>query len=219
MTARPGSPRVWNDAKEKFERHQILWRESETKSRPPALPDGHAVFWSDGKTNWILFGNPLPTLRCPATFEAWQDRATWETLSPQTNLLSAADGAPVKLHSGAIAWNAWRKRWVTIFMEAFGKPSAFGEVWYAEANSPLGHWGKAVKVLSHDNYTFYNPQLHPEFTSEGSPVLFFEGTFSQAFADHPAATPRYDYNQILYRLDLDDARLKPAAALPAPEAK
>jgi hypothetical protein len=67
-----------------------------------------------------------------------------------------------------------------------------------------------VKVLSHDNYTFYNPRLHPEFTDPDSPVLLFEGTYTATFADRPQPTPRYDYNQILYRLDLDDAALAPA---------
>jgi hypothetical protein len=67
-----------------------------------------------------------------------------------------------------------------------------------------------VKVLSHKNYTFYNPRLHVEFAPEGSSSLFFEGTYTMQFADKPAPTPRYDYNQILYQLDLDDAALKPA---------
>jgi hypothetical protein len=67
-----------------------------------------------------------------------------------------------------------------------------------------------VKVLSHANYAFYNPRLHPEFTPARSPLLLFEGTLSKAFADHPEPTPRYDYNQILYRVDLDDSRLAPA---------
>ena len=95
-------------------------------------------------------------------------------------------------------------------MQHFGKPSAFGELWYAESNAPTGPWGPAMKVLSHENYTFYNPCLHPEFTSEGSPMLIFEGTYTTAFANKPAPTPRYDYNQILYRLDLDDPALRPA---------
>ena len=95
-------------------------------------------------------------------------------------------------------------------MENFGKPSAFGELWYAEAPAPTGPWGTAVKILSHDNYTFYNPRLHPEFTPTNSRVLIFEGTYTQTFADRPQPTPRYDYNQILYRLDLDDPALKPA---------
>jgi hypothetical protein len=52
--------------------------------------------------------------------------------------------------------------------------------------------------------------LHPEFTAEESAVLLFEGTYTMQFADRPPPTPRYEYNQVLYRLDLDDAGLKPA---------
>jgi hypothetical protein len=99
----------------------------------------------------VLFGNPFPTLRCPATFEAWRDASTWEPLKPQETLSAADGGRAVKPHTGSIAWNPWRKRWVTAFMEWFGKPSAFGELWYAEAGSPTGPWGPAVKILSHDN--------------------------------------------------------------------
>ena len=95
-------------------------------------------------------------------------------------------------------------------MQNGGEPSPFGELWYAEANAPTGPWGTAVKVLSHDNYTFYNPRLHPEFTPDESPMLIFEGTYTATFAKHPPATPRYDYNQMLYRLDLDDPALAPA---------
>ena len=95
-------------------------------------------------------------------------------------------------------------------MENLGKPSAFGELWYAEAGAPAGPWGKAVKVLSHDNYTFYNPRLHPEFTPDGSPILIFEGTYTAEFANKPEPTPRYNYNQMIYRLDLDDPALAPA---------
>jgi hypothetical protein len=188
----------------------VTGNSGEAAKQPPA-PDGHPAFWTDdaGK-KWVLFGNPLPKLRLPATFEAWQDPATWEVLKPQESLPSAADGKPVKLHTGSIAWNPFRKRWVTVFMQAFGKPSAFGELWYAEADRPTGPWGKAVKVLSHENYTFYNPRLHPEFTPADSPVLLFEGTYTQEFADRPPPTPRYDYNQILYRLDLDDPALRAA---------
>jgi hypothetical protein len=68
-----------------------------------------------------------------------------------------------------------------------------------------------VKVLSHHNYTFYNPRIHCEASDGKSPVLLFEGTYTQQFADRPQPTPRYDYNQILYRLDLDDPALRPAS--------
>ena len=202
---------VWNEVSSSFERVRVLWDKSAQSPKPPPVPEGHPAFWKDaaGK-EWILFGNPLPTLRCPATFEAWQDSTTWEVLKPPDSMASATDGSPVKLHSGSMAWNPWRKRWVTVFMQGFGKPSAFGELWYAEAIAPTGPWGPAVKIVSHNNYTFYNPRIHPEFTATDSPVLIFEGTFTQQFADRPPPTPRYDYNQILYRLDLDDPALKPA---------
>ncbi len=201
---------VWNEEKNVFEKLKTVWTKSDATPKAPPVPDGHAVAWRDaaGK-DWLLFGNPLPRLRCPATFEAWQDAKTWEVLTPQASLPSASGGT-VKPHSGSIAWHPTRKRWVTVFMESFGKPSVFGELWYAEADAPTGPWGTAVKVLSHDNYTFYNPRLHIEFTPEGSPWLFFEGTYTAEFANKPTPTPRYNYNQILYRLDLNDAALKPA---------
>jgi hypothetical protein len=196
---------VWNDTERKFESLRTVWVKSDAAPKPPPMPEGHPVIWRDeGGREWLLFGNPFPTLRCPARFEAWQDPKTWEVLEPRAVLKAAGNGQEVKPHSGSIAWNAYRRRWVTVFMEKFGKPSAFGELWYAEAKLPNGPWGPAVKVLSHENYTFYNPVLHPEFTAEDSPVLLFEGTYTMQFADRPVPTARYDYNQILYRLDLDD---------------
>ena len=202
---------VWNDQTEEFDRLRVLWTKSEQSPKQPPAPDGHPARWKDSEgRDWVLFGNPLPFLRCPATFEAWQDSSKWEVLEPQKTFVSAKDGQPVKPHSGSIAWNAFRKRWVTVFMESFGKPSAFGELWYAEADAPTGPWGKAVKILSHDNYTFYNPRLHPEFTPADSPILIFEGTYTAEFADRPGPTARYNYNQMLYRLDLDAPALAPA---------
>jgi hypothetical protein len=201
---------VWNDQTERFEHFRTLWKKSAEAPKSPPAPMGHPSFLQRDGVQWVLFGDPLPTLRFPATFEAWQDSSTWEEMEPQRELTSAADGAGVKPHSGSIGRSAFRKRWVAVFMQSFGKPSAFGEIWYAEAREPTGPWGPAVKILSHDNYTFYNPRIHFELTQAESPILVFEGTFTQTFADKPHPTPRYDYNQILYRLDLDDPRLEPA---------
>ncbi len=201
---------LWNDATAAFERHRTLWQASENKPKP-TWPNGHPALWKDpqGK-EWVYLGDPLPTLRFPATFEGWQDQAQWEMLIPQKTLAVAASGEKVTPHSGSIAWNPWRKRWVTVFLQSFGKPSALGELWYAEADAPIGPWGPAVKILTHDNYTFYNPRLHPEFTADDSPILLFEGTYTDEFANHAPPTPRANYNQILYRLDLDDPALAPA---------
>jgi hypothetical protein len=201
---------VWNDATANFERLKVIWTKSNDAPKQPPAPDGHGALWKDGGKEWMLFGDPLPRLRCPATYEAWQDPSTWETLKPQETLPSATDMKPVKPHSGSIAWNAYRRRWVTVFMQARGQPSDCGELWYAEADAPTGPWGPAIKILSHENYTFYNPLIHPDFTPATSPILLFEGTYTREFANRPIPTPRYNYNQILYRLDLDDPALAPA---------
>ncbi len=202
---------VWNEEKESFDPLKVLWTKSEAQPKQPMMPNGHPSFMKDAQgKEWVYFGDPLPKVRCAATFEAWQDPAAWEVLKPQESLVSATDGKAVKPHTGSIAWNGFRKRWVTVFMEAGGKPSVFGELWYAEADAPTGPWGKAVKVLTHDHYTFYNPRLHPEFTPEGSPILIFEGTYTKEFSDGKEFTPRYDYNQMIYRLDLNDSKLKAA---------
>ncbi len=198
---------IWDDAAAVFRPHRMVWTKSAATPRPPPLPDGHALRWRDGSGgDRVLFCNPFPMLACGATLAAWEDPAAWEVLEPQVTVPSAA-GTAVTPHRGSIAWNGFRGRWIGVFTEKFGTPSAFGEVWYAEAQSPTGPWGRAVKVLSHDNYSFYNPRLHPELTDPDGPVVVFEGTYSTMFAADPPPTPRYDYNQILYRLDLDDPAL------------
>lgn len=202
---------IWDEAREQFLPLRSLWTRAGGGKEPGLLPRGHQVRWTDPSgVEWLLLGDPFPFFRVRARFEEWRDPSRWESLEPQASLLAAADGARVSPHSGSIAWSPHLHRWVTVFVESFGKPSFLGEVWYAESPSPTGPWGKAVKVLSHDNYTFYNPCVHAELVPEGSPVLLFEGTYTAQFADHPAVTPRHEYNQVLYRLDLDDARLEPA---------
>ena len=201
---------VWNDETSNFESIEVLWDKKDGGSEPELQPVGHPVFWTDGDgKRWLLFGDPFPSIRMPATFEGWRDRKRWEALNPP-KVVNGADGRKVKPHRGSISWNAYRRKWVSVFCENGGDPSMLGELWYTESDSPLGPWGEAVKVLSHRKLTFYNPRLHPEFTPEDSPVLLFEGTYCQTFSGEPRHTPRHDYNQILYRLDLDDPRLAPA---------
>jgi hypothetical protein len=206
---------VWNESRRSFERLKVIWKMSAESPRSPVVPQGHAVPWKDAAgEDWMLFTHPFPAMRCPATFEAWQDPASWEPLTQQATLMAADGSGEVKphrgVHSGGMGWHPWRQKWVSVFQQNGGTPSALGELWYAEADAPTGPWGPAVKVLTHRNYTFYNPCLHLDFTPTGSPMLLFEGTYTHTFSANPTPTPRYDYNQILYRLDLDDPRLKPA---------
>ncbi|WP_367872037.1 hypothetical protein [Luteolibacter sp. Populi] len=199
----------WENGENAFKPIKPVWKTADGKK--PLLLRGHPFTWSDpaGK-KWLLFGDPFPTARCPATYEAWSDPATWEKIDEPAAPRAADDGSEVKPHRGSVVWSPFRKRWVAIYTQNFGKPSLFGEIWYAEAESPTGPWGKAVKVLTHDNYTFYNPKIHAELTPENASFIVFEGTYTAEFADKPQPTPRYNYNQILYRLDLDDPKLKGA---------
>jgi hypothetical protein len=88
-----------------------------------------------------------------------------------------------------------------------GGTSFLGEVWYAEARELTGPWRKARKIVTHDKYSYYNPVQHDFFDQAGGRFIFFEGTYTKDFSGNPVGTPRYEYNQIMYRLDLDDPRL------------
>lgn len=131
-------------------------------------------------------------------------------IKAEEGLLALRDvetGKPIGIHYGSTYWNKFRGRWVMIAVEAGGSSSYLGEVWWAEGDTPLGPWVYARKIVTHDKYSFYNPKYHPEFDKEGGRVIFFEGTYTTTFSRQGDATPRYDYNQVMYKLDLADARL------------
>ncbi|MFQ5589988.1 MAG: hypothetical protein ACE5HE_02385, partial [Phycisphaerae bacterium] len=128
------------------------------------------------------------------------------------HLQDAETGETVLTHSGSVFYNAYRKRWVMIAQQQWGSPSFLGEVWFAEADTILGPWVYARKIVTHDDYSFYNVTQHPFFDAEGGRRIYFEGTYTAAFSGTTAKTPRYDYNQIMYALSLDDPRL----VLPVP---
>ena len=125
-------------------------------------------------------------------------------------VVDAQTGKPVTLHGGSVHWNEHRQRWVMIAVQKGGDVSYLGEVWYAEAKGIDGPWRKAMKVASHPKYSFYNPSHHAFFDEQNGRHIYFEGTYAETFSGNPVATQRYDYNQLMYRLDLNEARLKPA---------
>ena len=116
-------------------------------------------------------------------------------------------GKPVAVHEGSVTWNDFLKRWVLVFVER-GGTSFLGEVWFAEADTPLGPWRDARKIVTHDNYSFYGVAHHAFFDEAGGRFIYFEGTYTYTFTKNAVATPRYDYNQIMYRLDVADTRLR-----------
>ncbi len=132
------------------------------------------------------------------------------------------DGRSVLAHGGSVNWNAFRRRWIMIFVasnddsEQSVGVSPLGEVYYAEADTPLGPWHYARKVATHRDgnlrYSFYNPKQHPFFDKDGGKTIFFEGTYTTMFSGGSEATPLYEYNQIMYKLDLS----RPEVSLPIP---
>jgi hypothetical protein len=158
---------------------------------------------------WVRFGELVggdSVLRAQITESLKKERQ-------DTLFYDAQSGRKVTPHGGSVYYNSYRGKWIAIFVEAGGESSYLGEVWYAEADTPVGPWAYARKVVTHNKYSFYNPKHHPYFDKDGGRTIFFEGTYSFTFSGSlENATPRYDYNQIMYRLNLDDPRL----VLPVP---
>ncbi len=125
--------------------------------------------------------------------------------------VDADTGTPIQLHRGSVNWNEFRNCWIMIACQK-GGTSNLGEIWYAEAPEPTGPWRRAKRVVTHEQYSFYNPVHHPFLDEQGGRQIYFEGTYTRTFSGNPTATPRYDYNQIMYRLDLQDPRLRPVHA-------
>ena len=115
-------------------------------------------------------------------------------------------GDNVQLASTSIEWNDYRQQFVMIGQQLQGKPSVLGEVWYAEAPAPQGPWTDAKKIITHNDYTFYNVAQHKTFNKDGGRVIYFEGTYTNTFTSH-VPTPRYNYNQVMYKLDLANPKL------------
>jgi hypothetical protein len=150
---------------------------------------------------------------CPPTDSAlearWVREGRLDAARARFVPVNAADPRErVELHRGTVRWNAHRARYVLVACQVGGTSSYLGELWYAEADAPTGPFTTAVKVVSHDRMSFYNPCHHEFLDRDGGRVIHFEGTYTTSFSGNPEATPRYDYNQILYRLDLDHPALR-----------
>ncbi len=158
---------------------------------------------------WISAGKLIDNdaTKMPALIE------TLKKEKEDTHFYDVISGKKILPHAGSVYFNAYRNKWIMIMHQKYGDSSFLGEVWYTEADTPVGPWAYARKIVTHSKYSFYNPQQHPYFDQDGGRIIYFEGTYTTTFSG-PAetATPRYDYNQIMYRLTLDDPRL----ILPAP---
>jgi hypothetical protein len=186
----------------KYEAFTCLTRES--TRRDPAVERT-----ADGKVNWRWDRESPPT-----TDEIEQRLLQSGQLKPEEVRLSPVDatdpGKRIRMAFGTVRFNKYRNCWILISGQHGGSSSFLGEVWYAEGPSPTGPFAKAVKIVTHDGQSFYNVCQHDQLDEEGGRVVYFEGTYTNSFTKNVAPTPRYEYNQVLYRLDLDSEGLKPA---------
>ena len=203
-------------------------------STRPARSSHPARVMNGGRAYWYLY----PNYRVPDDWKAIQDAGAYESYTcekaedtircrwkPNAAFLDGPDEQkliekgllpreaalfpfidvdtrrPGNFGMGSVAWNAYRKKWIMI-------AGAWGNVYYSEADAPQGPWLCAKRIVRHEKYNFYNVVHHPFFDKDGGRVIYFEGTYSVAFIDGARPTPLYDYNQIMCKLSLDDARLR-----------
>lgn len=118
-------------------------------------------------------------------------------------------GAVFEAHgNGSTEHNDFTGRWLRLVTPAW----ALGETWLALSDTPMGPWVYATQLVTHEQYTFYNPRHHRFFDGEHGRRIHFEATYTNTFSGNPDRTPRYDYNQVMYGVDLD----RPELALPLP---
>jgi hypothetical protein len=190
----------WNDVNDpaKWEAFTPLQQGTRYNAANPPLEidaQGKPVY------GWKTNTDPLTTER----LEELAQHGLLNRAESPFRLKDFATGSDVRLHRASVTWNDYRNSWVMIGNQLFGD-SFLGEVWFAEAPTPDGPWENAVKVVTHhsgsENYTLYNPMQHPYFAEENGRFIYFEGTYAQTFSGNPTATPLYDYNQMMFRLDL-----------------
>jgi hypothetical protein len=134
-------------------------------------------------------------------------------LAPQDRLdghvVDVATAEAFEVHeNGSTDRNEYLGRWTRLVIPLW----ALGETWVAISDTPMGPWVYATRVVTHQQYSFYNPRHHRELDGEHGRRMRFEGTYTNLFSGNPDPTPRYDYNQVMYALDMDRAELQ----LPVP---
>ena len=150
----------------------------------------------------------------PVTAKTARDLVKSNAIRPDESpyqFKDADSGKTITVAGGGVAWNNYLKCWLYVFGEKHGD-TLVGEVWISTANSPEGPWTACKKVATHamekNNNDFYNVVQHYQLARENGRYVYFSGTFVNTFSGNPWPTPYYNYNNIVYRLDMSDLRLK-----------
>jgi hypothetical protein len=174
---------------------------------PISLQDTSSPILERDATNRLVYG--WKSNASPLNHRQQKIMVDSRKMSAEEGLWQLQDietGNAISVDPASVFWNDYRKRWVMIAYEFVGG------VWFFEGDTPTGPWVYGRKIVSHDNYDFYNVGQHPLFDQDGGRLIYFEGTYTKGFSSNTNVTPLYDYNQMMYRLALDDYRL----SLPEP---
>ena len=143
---------------------------------------------------------------------SWSRRALLKPDEALLNLRDVVTGKTVLAHGGSVYWNEYRRRWVMIAVEIVGSlvPGRGLVRRGRHAARPLGlrPQGRHPRRLQ---------LLQSQAASAVRPARAAGSSSSRGLTPRPSRatkdpTPRYDYNQVMYQLDLADPRL----ALPVP---
>lgn len=165
---------------------------------------------ANGKLVWAWKKNTPPLN--PKTQQDLVKAGNMNRVESPFRLQEADSAKPILLNNCSCFWNHYRKRYVMIASETMGA-TMLGEIWYSESDRAEGPWVQARKIITHANkpgdaHDFYNPTQHPFFDQDGGRVIYLEGSYVNTFSGNPHPTPYYEYNQVMYRLDLANPRLK-----------
>jgi len=159
------------------------------------------------KWRWDRNAAPITAETEQKLLKAGQIKPEEMRLSPES---ATEPGQRIRMAFGTVRFNRHRNCWILISGQHNGSSSFLGEVWYSEGPAPNGPFSKAVKIVTHAGQSFYNVCHHADLDEQGGRFVYFEGTYTNSFTKNVAPTPRYEYNQVLYRLDLEAEALAPA---------
>ena len=111
-------------------------------------------------------------------------------------------------------------------------PSRYGELWYCEAPEITGPWKECHRIITHalTGASCYNPLQLPWLDEEGGKTIYIACTWTAMASgvDGPksracafdmyggrgcaVAVPRYEYNNLVFKLDVERLAARTAAA-------
>ena len=187
------------------------WKSADLASGGTANPSGHAYFGPAQEAAAIAAGHLASS-------------------DARMQVTDSKTGKPIggTLSRGSVNWNAFRNRYVLIAdrhdAHPSDKTSRYGEIYYCESDAIVGPWTECTVVATHawTGSSCYNPLQLAWLDEGGGKVVYFACTWTSMSSGGPGhsdrackfanyggigcavAVPRYEYNNLVFRLDVED---------------